>query len=233
MPLSADRNTAARGEDLFAFALAANTTLYAGAMVALNAGGYAVPASADASLRVVGRANGRADNANGEAGDETIAVEAGVFRWKNASAADAIDFTHVGHTVYAVDDETVALTSANGTRPVAGVVMDVDTVGVWVRSGLPHTGSQITLAGPFTKTLTGISSPIATGVQASDTFTVAGIRATDRVIGAHVSGTQPGAIHDVSVSGADEITVRTDAITEATFATPPVVTFHIVRGAAA
>lgn len=229
MALTADRTTPARDGIAHVFDVAAATRIYAGAMVALNAAGAAVPATATAGLTVVGRAEEQVDNTAGDAGDQTVRVNAGVFRWTNSAGADEITDAHVGRVCYAVDDETVAATSNGGARSPAGRVVDVDDLGVWVDQG-PRVAAPA-VEGPFTKTLTGISSPLAANTTASDTFVVSGVLSTDRVLGVAVTGTRDGAVHDVRVSDDDQITVRTvnASGSSLTFATAPVVTFDVRR----
>jgi hypothetical protein len=76
----------------------------------------------------------------------TAQVEAGVFRWDN-STSDPVTIASLRHLCYVVDDQTVAATSAPtgtpavATRGIAGIVMDVDTNGVWVATGLPVVAS--------------------------------------------------------------------------------------------
>lgn len=107
--------------------------IYAGAMVAIDAAGFAVPAAALASLKVIGSAPARADNAAGADGAIRARVEPGIFHVDNAAGADAVTLTDIGAPAYVVDDHTVAKTSNSGARPVAGTIFDVDAQGVWVR----------------------------------------------------------------------------------------------------
>ncbi len=116
------------------FGMAASTTIYIGSMVAINASGYAVPASADASLKIVGCATGPTAGLPGAsvvstsvAGATNINVRRGVFFFENSASTDAITIAHVGRLCYVVDDQTVALTSGGGVRPVAGTIMGVST----------------------------------------------------------------------------------------------------------
>ena len=133
MALTADRMTKERDGVLFEFPMAASTKSYAGGMAALNASGYAVPASASATLTVVGRFEEAVDNSSGAAGDEKATVKRGVFLFKNSADTDEITLSDVGGDCYVVDDETVAKTSDTDARPVAGTILDVDASGVWVR----------------------------------------------------------------------------------------------------
>jgi hypothetical protein len=132
MALSADRNTPRAEGDIHSLGVAATQTIYAGAIVMRNASGYAVKATAALNLVGVGRAEERVINA-GSAGDLAIKVRPGVFRFANSASADLITIADIGALAYAVDDQTVAKTSATNTRSPAGFVEAVDDVGVWVR----------------------------------------------------------------------------------------------------
>lgn len=67
------------------------------------------------------------------AGAKGVDFSLGSFRFENSAAADAITLADIGSVAYAVDDQTVARTSATNTRSPAGVIDDVDEYGVWVR----------------------------------------------------------------------------------------------------
>jgi hypothetical protein len=135
--LTGDRNTLRRDGVQFEFPVAADTIIYAGALVAL-AGGVAYPGAAPGdplSGVVVGVAEARADNAGGAAGDIRVKVRRGVYRFANG---DAIDLTDIGANAYVAgagtaDDQTVQAASVD-TVP-AGVIRDVDDQGVWVDVG--------------------------------------------------------------------------------------------------
>ncbi len=131
MPLAADRNTPRREGDLLALPVAAGVKIYAGALVAVNAAGYAVPGSTAANLKAAGRAEGQVDNTGGVDGAQTVTVRRGVFKWANAGA-DPVGQAHVLSDCYIVDDQTVAATDGAGTRSKAGKVLGVDVNGVWV-----------------------------------------------------------------------------------------------------
>lgn len=130
MALTADRDTPERAGVDFSFPVAAATKIYAGALVALDAAGDAVPGSAATTLTAVGRADEQVDN-TGAAGDKVIAVRKGVFRFVN-SGTDPITRAEIGADAYIVDDETVAATDGTGTLSVAGKIVDLDADGVWV-----------------------------------------------------------------------------------------------------
>lgn len=142
MALTASRNTALRQpSDVKSFPVAAATTLYQGGIACTNAAGNLVPASTALHLKCVGRiegdsrSGGDCDNSTGAAADKYCDVKKGIFLWANSAGADAITNAARGQLCYLVDDQTVALTDASGTRSIAGVIEDVETAGVWVRMG--------------------------------------------------------------------------------------------------
>jgi hypothetical protein len=131
--LTKDRNTPRRDGEILSLGVAAGKKVYAGALVALDANGSATPGATATGLRGLGCAGVQADNSGGAAGDISVEVRRGVFRFGNSSAADEITAAAIGADCYIVDDQTVALTDGTGTRSVAGAVFDVDTQGVWVK----------------------------------------------------------------------------------------------------
>ncbi len=98
--------------------------IFAGALVALDATGFAIPAIPTAA-RMRGVALHEADNRLGADGDSFVDVDRGPFLVANNGS---IDRTHIGADVYVVDDNTVG---AAGTL-VAGKCLDVTPVGVTV-----------------------------------------------------------------------------------------------------
>ncbi|HEX7128294.1 MAG TPA: hypothetical protein VF406_21285, partial [Thermodesulfobacteriota bacterium] len=106
MALTADRNTPARTGDVVEHPVEANAKLFAGALVALNAAGYAVPGSVSTTLKAVGRAEEFVDNTGGAQGAKTVRVARGVFRFRNF-ATDAVTRADIGTTCFIVDDEQV------------------------------------------------------------------------------------------------------------------------------
>jgi len=131
--LTADRNTPRRDGESISLPVAASKKIYAGALVARDASGYATPGATATTLLGVGRAEAQADNSSGAAGAISVDVERGVFRFANSSGADEITRADIGGDCYIVDDQTVAKTNGTSTRSVAGKVFDVDSSGVWVR----------------------------------------------------------------------------------------------------
>lgn len=132
--LTADRNTARRSGVNFSYPMAASVTAYAGGIAVLDSAGNVKPAVTATGLITVGIFT--ATQANGTtAGAVNADIEAGIVRLENSAAGDAITKTEIGRIVYLVDDQTVAKTSAAGTRSAAGIAVGVDDVGVWVTLG--------------------------------------------------------------------------------------------------
>lgn len=121
--------------DFIVLPVAANASIFAGTMVALNASGYAIMAgnAGDPTQIVLGRADGpggistTADvvDTSGVNGTLTVKVRQGAFWYVNNSSNIAI--TDIGKPAYAVDDHTIDKTDGAGTRPYAGIITDVDT----------------------------------------------------------------------------------------------------------
>ena len=128
--LTSDRDTPIRSGDAISVDVAAANKIYFGAMVALDTSGNAVPASADNTLRVIGRAESQQDNSSGIAGALTVEIGTGVFRFINNGTTISLD--DIGKTAYVVDDQSVDLLDNSGARPAAGRIYDVDSTGVWV-----------------------------------------------------------------------------------------------------
>lgn len=129
--LTADRNTPRRDSKQFSYPVAASTTIYAGSLVALDASGNAVPGTVSTTLVAAGRAEQTVDNSAGSAADLSVEVRQGTFRWENG---ESITKAHIGDPAYIIDDQTVGRTDDTSTRSVAGVIVDVDPDGVWVKT---------------------------------------------------------------------------------------------------
>jgi hypothetical protein len=110
--------------------VAASTTIYAGALVGIQAG-YLVPAANTAGIRPIGRAEAYVDNSSGSAGDLDAEVGVGVFNFVNDSSNPVV-VANIGYPCYVLDDQTVA--NVAGTAGViAGIVEEVNSFGVMVR----------------------------------------------------------------------------------------------------
>jgi hypothetical protein len=122
----------------------AGAIIHAGALVVLAAG-WACPgrtgvgadnaakAADAATLQVVGVAE---DEVTGGAanGDVRVTTRTGCFLFANLTG-DLVTRSDIGKPCFLVDDQTVAKTSPNNTRARAGIVDDLEDVGVWVRVG--------------------------------------------------------------------------------------------------
>jgi hypothetical protein len=133
--LTADRSTPARPGVDYEYPVLASETIWAGSMVVLDSSGWAKGAVTATGLIPAGRAEARADNAGGANGAINVKVSRGVFRWLNSASADEITKAEIGDVCFIVDDQTVAKTDGSATRSKAGIIVDVDAVGVWVETG--------------------------------------------------------------------------------------------------
>lgn len=118
--------------DILAFPVATNVNIHQGSIVSL-ASGYARPGRTSTTDIVVGIAVKPVDNTGGADGAKTVEVFQAVARFGNSSAGDLIAQADVGAACYVVDDQTVAKTNGTNTRVAAGIILAVDTDGVWVR----------------------------------------------------------------------------------------------------
>ena len=111
------------------FTVKAANTIYAGSIVAVDATGYAVPASDATGLLVVGVAQHYA-----EAGEQ-ITVKSGVFGMTNSTGHACANASNMNNLIYVEDDQTVG--TDGGTYSIkAGVMRYVDSDGVvWAEIG--------------------------------------------------------------------------------------------------
>lgn len=108
--LSSDRKTTYREGVELEYKVAAGARIFAGSLVCLNPGGYALPGSDTAGFKFIGIASGQADNTSGADGDMSVRVRRkGVFRM----TASGMAITDIGAEVKVADDQTVAKTTAN------------------------------------------------------------------------------------------------------------------------
>ena len=129
--LTAGRDTPQRSGDYVSLAVLSNVMIYAGAMVAAS-NGYAVAAADAAGQAVVGRAEFTVDNTGvNYVSTKRIKIMRGIFCWANADGATAAD---IGKLAYVTDDHTVNKTGG-GNNIIAGSIVNVDSLGVWVDTG--------------------------------------------------------------------------------------------------
>lgn len=105
--------------------VAANTTIREGTMVAVNADGYAVPASKTEGLMVAGCAMRYTDNTGGADGAVSAQVRRGVFVWDNDGSIEATDILK---DAYVLDERTVTINADGSSK--AGRILAVDSDGV-------------------------------------------------------------------------------------------------------
>ena len=109
------------------FTVASGSTVYAGAITAVNSSGKAIPATSSGAITVIGRAE------NTATAGETVKTRSGMFLY-NPVSSGAISVTDVNKKCYVADDQTVTLTSGT-SAVVAGVVRDVISGGVVTEIG--------------------------------------------------------------------------------------------------
>ena len=111
----------------------AQTTIYQGGLVVLDADGYAIPGKKAAGLTAAGRAEQTIENTGGD-GEQFIRVARGVFVFDNTTtAANKITQAHLLKPCYIEDDQTV--TALADGASAAGMVIHVDADGVAVEIG--------------------------------------------------------------------------------------------------
>ena len=113
------RDTSELGGKYIALPVKGATTIYQGAIVAVDANGYAIPGKKAASLKAAG-------------GDAVIRVSRGTFVFEN-STSGKITAADVLGLCYMEDDQTVTKTGTGAS--VAGLVIRVDDEGVAVEMG--------------------------------------------------------------------------------------------------
>lgn len=143
MALSTIRRVQAREGVMSAHPISAGSpTIHEGAIVILKAG-QAIPgregqgadnaakAAEAATFFVVGIAEKTVTVADGK-----VQTRSGVFLFENSTGeGDAIARADIGKAAYVIDDETVGKTTPNNIRAKAGTIVDVESIGVWVRVG--------------------------------------------------------------------------------------------------
>jgi hypothetical protein len=125
--LAVDRIAPERDLRDTAYPVAAAAKIYVGALVFLNATGFAEPASTAAGKIVAGVSRQQVDNTSGADGAVKVTVRRAAYKFING---DAIAEADLGKLAYAVDDQTVSKGAA-GKSPV-GVIVEVEADGVWV-----------------------------------------------------------------------------------------------------
>jgi len=117
--------------DLHEPVVADGSTIYQGALVALNAAGEALPAAdADTLSHAIGIAQ------EARTGDAAKSVRVRVFGNIDVPLAYAtVDGTNVGENVGVVDDTTVGPLTASVNKRAAGLLVRVEGSVAWVKVG--------------------------------------------------------------------------------------------------
>ena len=110
------------------FPVAAGAHLYQGAIVCIDADGFAVAGADTAGFVVIGKCEVEADNSSGADGDINVTVFAGIFG-PYTNTGTTIAQTNVGTICGIVDDEAVTLAVTN---IAAGRIYEVTDDGVFV-----------------------------------------------------------------------------------------------------
>lgn len=199
--LTQDRNTFRRDGVEFERPVAAAQKIYAGSIVMRNAAGDAVKGAVAAGQKALGVAQELADNTSGAAGAINVKIRRGCFQFANDGTVQAAE---IGRLAYVVDDQTVADNDGAGARSALGVIVDVDSAGVWVdiRSGI-----ELTAAASLD------FAAIAAAASADLTIAVPGAVVGDGVSLGLPAAPTAGLIFQGFVSAADVVTVRATNIT--------------------
>lgn len=129
--LTADRNTVSlwKGRSI-PLKVKASTRIRKGALVAVDATGFAIPAGDTAGHIVKGIATEDTDNSTGASGDKTVVVDTGVFLVDNNGTNPIVQAT-VGSNAQVQDDHTVRA-SGSVNSIVAGKVEFIDATSLQV-----------------------------------------------------------------------------------------------------
>ncbi len=147
--LTDSRNTPELQDDKeYFYPVEANTSIFMGGIVALNAAGNLVPMSVATTQKVVGRAEmlyneqfpgQNAVNNPGAAGAMLVKARRGIFLLNNAGGGDAIAQANVGGVAFALDDNTAASNDGGATRSAMGRIVGIDISGmIWVDTRFPY-----------------------------------------------------------------------------------------------
>ncbi len=125
---------------LIQLGIADNVTIFPGALCAVNATGFAQPATTSTVINIAGVYTGiqdgpvsnsfglgTADNTGTghTAGAFNVALAQGPFSFNMGTGGDVVTIANIGSMMFAIDDQTVGLTDGGGTRSPAGVLINV------------------------------------------------------------------------------------------------------------
>jgi len=111
--------------------LGANVTVYAGSIALTDSSGNIKNASSPASTDTCwGLIHDVAPfppyPTSSVAGTYQVEIDTGAFYLNSGTGPDQLSQANVGDVVYVINETTVGATNGSGTRPVAGVLLNVD-----------------------------------------------------------------------------------------------------------
>lgn len=109
------------GNQFLQLGVKGGTEIEACTMVAIDAEGYAVPASKNTGLKIAGMALENVDNFKGEDGEEKVSVKRGTYLWDNDGTVKETD---VLKECFIQDERTV--TAASEGSSAAGLVLGLE-----------------------------------------------------------------------------------------------------------
>jgi len=179
MALTSDHTITRKEGGVSAAPVAAAATIHHGALVNLNASGYAKPASDGAGEKFAGLARARADNASGANGALNVELFTSAVALMAAAGMTQAD---AGEEAYVVDDATVG-------RGIAA--QPVNVTGVALTRIAATRGGAYTLAFTATGTLLAYGGGTGVNVGAGGTFT---LNAADgsQILATVTAGSLPG-----------------------------------------
>jgi hypothetical protein len=210
MSLTANRNTPEMelipNLSALEYGVKSGAKLYAGAAAGLDTAGRIVRMSADTTLIALGAVEKLADNSAGGDNAITARVKPGIWRWANG---DSITSASRGLVCYFDDDQTVYSTDGGATRPKAGVIVDVDSQGVWVATGFSMLSNPgATPAGTLQKKTVTLTHGAVTATPNTDGTAFQANIGTALPAGAIVVGVQVTNTTDWSGGGLASMTIQ-------------------------
>ena len=127
-PATAERNTDRKDFGHKAYPVMTNVRIFKGTLVAINATGFAVPATNAANQRVVGVADHGANNNPGASGALQVVVREGLYRFVASSITQAM----VGQMMYVVDDQTFDDVIGTAAIKAGRLVEFISTTEGWI-----------------------------------------------------------------------------------------------------
>ena len=123
--LAADKELSFRGEPCIREYSAGVDVLYMGALIMIDANGYAVAGADTASCKYVGICVEQCDNSGGSAGDLDVKVETGGMGREVKVALTSVEQADVGAVMYISDDQTVGDKTATTNDCAAGILTEL------------------------------------------------------------------------------------------------------------